>query len=184
MNQSAKKSQMPRAFAPVVSAGIVAAFAYALWPEATPPPPQPPPPQQPVPAQQQPAVALPGPGAPIGEWVHASNQLMDQGAFPAAIKGYTEALALDSSVAEIWVDRGACRHALGDYDGAESDFRYAIGLNPQHVTAHFNLGIVFYSSGKSDSARSYWEWVRSNAPNSNEASRAQSLIAELQSSPR
>jgi tetratricopeptide (TPR) repeat protein len=181
MSDSSKKSNLPRAFAPVLSAGIVAAFAYALWPDSPPPPP--PSPAQPAPAGQPVAVALPGADAPFDEWVRAANQLMDHGAFPAAIKGYTEALARDSSVAEVWVDRGACRHALGDYDGAETDFRYAMRLNPEHVTAHFNLGIVFYSSGKSDSARAYWEWVRDKAPNSNEASRAQSLLAQLESDP-
>ena len=181
MADSSNKTNMPRAFAPVLTAGIVAAFAYALWPDSPPPPP--PPPQQPPPTGQQAAVALPGPDAPSEEWIHAANQLMDQGAFPAAIKGYTEALARDSSVTDVWVDRGACRHALGDYDGAETDFRTAIGLNPEHVTAHFNLGIVFYSSGRSDSARAYWEWVRAHAPNSSEASRAQSLLAQLESDP-
>jgi tetratricopeptide (TPR) repeat protein len=180
MADSSKKTNMPPAFAPVLTAGIVAAFAYALWPDSPPPPP---PPQQTPAAGQQPEIALPGPDAPYEEWVHAANQLMDHGAFPAAIEGYTEALARNSSLQDVWVDRGACRHALGDYEGAEADFRHAIGLKPDHVTAHFNLGIVFYSSGRSDSARAYWEWVQVNAPNSNEASRAQSLLAQLKSDP-
>jgi Flp pilus assembly protein TadD len=104
---------------------------------------------------------------------------MDHGHFEPAARGYTHVLHLDSLNAAVWVDRGACRHALGDFAGAKSDFRRALALTPEHPTAHFNLGIVFYSQGQADSARLHFNFVISTAPGSNEAERARSLLAAL-----
>ena len=104
---------------------------------------------------------------------------MDHGQFDLAIRGYTHALHLDSGTVPLWVDRGACRHAVGDLAGAEADFRRALTLEPEHPTAHFNLGIVFYGRGLADSARLHLNYVVSAAPGSPEAERAGALLSQL-----
>jgi Flp pilus assembly protein TadD len=177
MSTAKRTPFLPAGVAPVLAAGIVAALAYALWPE----PPAPAPAQAPVvakPASDTAAVPdLPGAGAPVSEWIDAANGLMDHGHFARAAEGYTHVLHLDSNSVAVWVDRGACRHALGDMRGAESDFRRALALAPSHATAHFNLGIVFFSQGRIDSARTYFNYVIANAPGSNEAERARAILA-------
>jgi len=126
-----------------------------------------------------PGATLPDASAPLEQWIHASNHLMDEGRYDAAIQGYTHALDLDSQNIALWVDRGACRHATGDLEGAEGDFRRALRLLPEHPTAHFNLGIVFYSRGIADSARLHFNFVVNAAPGTPEAQRAISLLSLL-----
>ena len=50
------------------------------------------------------------------------------------------------------VNRGALRHAEGDLDGAEADYRAAIELDPSNATAHSNLGFLLAVLGRHDEA--------------------------------
>lgn len=175
MAKREKRSGLPRGFAPVVAAGAVAAVAYAMWPEAPPVPQAPAAPGTPPPAQAIQNL-LPDAGAPVSAWVTAANRLMDQGQYAQAIEGYSHAIHLDSSNVAVWVDRGACRHALGDLVAAEADFRRALRLVPEHTTAHFNLGIVFLTAGNIDSARPHFQYVQNASPGTPEAERAKSIL--------
>lgn len=159
-----------------VTAGVVAALAYALWPQPAAPP------REPARETEAPGIPLPAQDAPVETWIRAANALMDHGQFEVAIRAYTHALARDSQNVPLWVDRGACRHALGDYEGAESDFRQALRLAPEHPTAHFNLGVVFFSRNLPDSARVRFSLVRTLAPASPEAERARALLSQLKAS--
>jgi len=176
MSKRQAQGRLPRGVGPVLAAGAVAAVAYAMWPE-TPPtavaPPAAPGATTPVQASRS---LLPGPEAPVSEWVRAANTLMDQGQYTQAIEGYTHALHIDSSDAAVWVDRGACLHAVGNLKAAEADFRRALRLVPEHTTAHFNLGIVFLTAGQLDSARPHFSYVQNAAPGSPEAARAKSIL--------
>ena len=176
MKEGAAFRKLPKTFVMLFSAGLVAAFAYALWPVRRNVP------ERPAQPSDAAGVAMLPPDATFEQWVQHSNQFMDQGAFPAAIAGYSEALDLDSMAVDVWVDRGACRHALSDFMGAEHDFRMALSIQSDHVTARFNLGIVFFSSGRLDSARVYWTWVTATAPESGEAVRARKLLVQLEAS--
>lgn len=177
MSARVRTGPRPAAVAPWLLAGAVAAVAYALWPqsplaptEGSAPPPAP---------VISPTGTLPNAAAPLDEWIRASNQLMDEGRFDAAVAGYTHALHLDSQNVALWVDRGACRHSLGDLAGAEADFLRALRIVPEHPTAHFNLGIVYYSRGIADSAKLHFNFVVNAAPGSPEAERAGALISLL-----
>ena len=177
MNPPVRPSLRPGTVAPWLLAGAVAAVAYALWPERHPVPPSAAPPQA---APEASVEGLPGFDAPLEEWIRVSNRLMDEGHYDAAVKGYTHALHLDSQIVPLWVDRGACRHATGDLPGAEADFRQALKLQPEHPTAHFNLGIVYYTRGLADSAKPHFNFVVNAAPGSAEAERATALLSLLQ----
>ena len=181
MSKRKAPARLPRAVAPILAAGAVAAVAYALWPDT--PPPAPAPPVAQGSSTQVAQILLPEPGAPVSEWVRAANALMDQGQFARAVEGYSHALHLDSSNVAVWVDRGACRHALGDLTAAEADFRRALQLVPEHTTAHFNLGIVFLTAGNLDSARPYFTYVQNAAPGSPEAARAKSILEGAKAGP-
>jgi len=124
-----KKSKPP---IPVWMIGLVAVLAvlavvYATW-EAPPQAPPAPGQQPPASSNQLPAArpAEPGSDATYADWVAAGNQRMDAQMFADAVRFYSRALALDSTDADVWVDRGACRHGLGEDFGAISDFRRAL----------------------------------------------------------
>ena len=106
---------------------------------------------------------------------------MDAGLYPEAVKYYTRALELDPTLTDIWVDRGACRHGMGDGTGARADFNRALALDSVHVIAHFNIGVTYMTDGASDSARSWWNRQLTLAPSGVHADRARALIARLDS---
>lgn len=104
---------------------------------------------------------------------------MDAALFPAAIKYYTRALTLDSLSADLWVDRGACRHAMGDEPAAIADFRRGLLIEPSHVIAHFNIGVAFLTQNERDSARVWWERMITLAPTGIHSDRAREYLKEL-----
>jgi tetratricopeptide (TPR) repeat protein len=108
---------------------------------------------------------------------------MDSGRLAEAIVCYSRALELDSTVADVWVDRGACRHGMGDHRGAIDDFRHALTILPLHTIAHFNLGIVYFTAHTPDSARAWWNRLLLISPTGPQADRARALLAQLDSLP-
>ena len=104
---------------------------------------------------------------------------MDAGLYPAAIKHYTRALALDSSSADVWIDRGACKHAMGDEAAAITDFRRGLQLEPSHVIAHFNMGVAFLTQNQPDSAKLWWERMLTLAPTGVHSDRAREYLKEI-----
>jgi Flp pilus assembly protein TadD len=182
MTEKKPKPPMPVWMIGVVAVLAVLAVVYATWetpPQAPPGQSQKPPssPTQP-PATQ---AALPASDATYEEWVAAGDQRMDSRMFADAVTCYSRALALDSSNADVWVDRGACKHGLGEAFGAIEDLRRALEIEPMHQIAHFNLGIVFLTSGAPDSARIWWNRLLLVAPSGREADRARALLAQMDS---
>ena len=170
---------MPTWLWAVAVVGVVAAFVYAAW--ETP---------QTVSTQQAPTsspraapvarpVVDPPPDAGFATLVDAGNRSMDAGDYQAAIRMYSRALQLDSTAADVWVDRGACNHSSGDSRAAREDFRSALRLAPEHTVAQFNMGITWYTDGQADSATWWLDRVVRLAPQSREADRARNLLAEL-----
>lgn len=137
-----------------------------------------PPPAAPVPP---PPVATPVPGTGYDQLVNSGHTYMDAGQYQSAVNFYTAALAIDSSDANVWVDRGACKHALGDGEGARQDFRRGLELNPTHTIAHFNMGITYFTEGKDDSAKIWFNRVLVLAPGSDHAKKAAEIIARIDS---
>ena len=165
-------------------AGLIIAIAYAAMDSGTslPQPAPKPAASQPQPAQPT-AAQIPDPplNAELAQWIRAGNIRMDAGLFDEAIRSYTHVLERDSLAVDVMVDRGACRHAKGDTEGALIDFKAAIRLAPLHEVAHFNLGITYYSAQMPDSARAWWRRLILLAPGTTAAQRAERLVARLDS---
>lgn len=66
-----------------------------------------------------------------------------QGDNQAAIKAYTESIALNSQNSLTFNNRGACHFRENDYDLAKKDFDRAISINPRSPHALFNRSICF-----------------------------------------
>jgi len=98
------------------------------------------------------------------EIVEIGNQLMDAGRYPEAISHYNRALALDSSLVDVTVDRGSCYFGLEMYDEALTDFFRALSMQPDHAIAYFNIGIVNGRRGNDSLMAVYWEKYLGLAP--------------------
>jgi len=63
--------------------------------------------------------------------------------FEQARDGFAEAIALDPSFAAAWRERARARGALGDLDGADSDFQQAITLAPSDPLVYFRRALMW-----------------------------------------
>ncbi len=108
-----------------------------------------------VPPQQQATSALSG-NASFAEIVSAGHSNMDQGMYRQAIAHYERAISIDSLHPDILVDLGACYHAIGEEEEAEFQFKRALQQKPDHDVAHYNMGVVAYTSGRVEEARKWW----------------------------
>jgi len=89
-------------------------------------------------------------------FVQLGNDFMDRGIWDHAIRQYEQAVAIDSTNADVYVDLGACYHAQGDFDDAFKSLKHALRIKPNHPIALFNLGIVELSRADTTAAKQYW----------------------------
>ena len=85
--------------------------------------------------------------------VLALGQMMEQcNDFPAAIKFYREALALEPMGNDSWYfihnNLGYCYNRVGEFEEGEKCCRSAIQINPFRPNGHKNLGIALAAQGK------------------------------------
>jgi len=111
--------------------------------------------------------------------VRAGNEFMDAGSHLAAAESYRRALAINPDSPDVRTDYGACLQAIGLPHRALEEFYYVIGENPEHPIAHFNMGIVYHSTGQSDSARHYWTVYLSLDPDGAAAEAARGYMERL-----
>ena len=80
----------------------------------------------------------------------------DQGKFSAAIEEYEKSLRAsdDDSVfeAEVHLNLGRCHLALEHYEGAETELRRALELEPETFEAHIHLGNTAIRRGNIEGA--------------------------------
>ena len=169
MAKSEKSASSPKGLILLAAVGAVGAVAYAFLGSG----PTVSPGKSPAPASAGPAqIDLPPPGASLDVLVLTGNTRMDSGRYQSAIAYYSQALELDSSQVDVWVDRGACRHAIGHGTEARSDFAHALSLDPKHVIAMFNMGVAYMTDGREDSARVWWKRLLAESPTGLQADRA------------
>jgi tetratricopeptide (TPR) repeat protein len=90
--------------------------------------------------------------------VRFGNALFDAQKPREAIEAYTRALELGPKQPDVLVDRGICYRRIGEPRKAVADFRAAIDKAPDHVNAHFNLGVVaLHDLGDRARARRAWQ---------------------------
>ncbi len=75
-----------------------------------------------------------------------------EGNYSEGMLYYAKAIEIDPNYFDAYVDRGLWRFALKDNDGAITDFTVAFNLDTLSLLAINNLGVVYQSSGKLDSA--------------------------------
>ena len=76
-------------------------------------------------------------------------------AFREAEALYSKALTLDSSLATLWANRGACRFMKSDWAGCEHDCLRATRLDPSLGNAHVRVSRSRVESGDFEAAAAY-----------------------------
>jgi tetratricopeptide (TPR) repeat protein len=80
------------------------------------------------------------------------NALYQQGNFEAAVKDYTQAIALKPNYADAFYNRGLSLYQQGNFEAAVKDFNQAIALKPYFVAALSDRGNALYRQGKLEDA--------------------------------
>ena len=81
-----------------------------------------------------------------------------------AAKSFTEALAIDPSLARAHNGLGVIDAERKNYDSALAHWRRAVELDPHDFQTFFNLGDLLIKIGRPAEARSYWERYLAEAP--------------------
>jgi len=71
-----------------------------------------------------------------------------QASLESALRNADHAIALDSTLAEVWSSRGVLHARSWRWKEAEDDFRHAIALNPSYAPAHQGLGELLIVVGR------------------------------------
>jgi len=86
-------------------------------------------------------------------------------AYPKAKQAALKALELDENLAEAYTSLAWVKYRYeGDWFGAETDYNWAIGLNPSYATAHQWYGALLRDMGRFDEALSEFERARELNP--------------------
>lgn len=93
-----------------------------------------------------------------------------------AVRRYEQYLVSDPSNADVIVDMGVAHFNMKNYSKAIEVMESALKHKPDHLIAHFNLGIVNLNSGNNAKANEWWKKVINIAPNSDFARRAKEFI--------
>lgn len=76
----------------------------------------------------------------------------DQEDYTQAIADFDKSMAIDSSKAVAWFNRGTSKFSLDDFKGALVDYNKAIAIEPGYFDAFFNRGVLFDTMGDMESA--------------------------------
>jgi tetratricopeptide (TPR) repeat protein len=97
------------------------------------------------------------------------SALFTAGDFPAALKEFGKAVALNPSVPSLQSFYGQALLFTGDADGAAEAFRKELAANPNDFDANFQLASILSHRGKLDEARPLLERAVQVRPGSREA---------------
>jgi tetratricopeptide (TPR) repeat protein len=119
--------------------------------------------------------------------VELGNLYYDTKNFGDAISYYDRALAQDSTLIDVAVDRAVAIHQSGRPDRAMDDLERIVQLHPEHAVAAFDLGVIYEFQGrKDDAARAYqMAEARATSPEVKHvaAMRLKALKGEIQAPP-
>lgn len=82
-------------------------------------------------------------------------------AYQEAIADCNQAIKLQPNLAEGYLCRGMVYHYQQEYPQALSDYYQVVALNPKLVEANFNIGLVEYEEGLTESALLRWQAIQS-----------------------
>ncbi|MDF1579572.1 MAG: tetratricopeptide repeat protein [Desulfuromonadales bacterium] len=98
-------------------------------------------------------------------WIQLGNLYFDSDQPIKSVESYDKALAIDNRDPNVLTDQGVMFRRLGWFDKAVENFTKAVAIQPNHLQAYYNLGIVYrYDLQNFDAAKTAWEKYLSMNP--------------------
>jgi tetratricopeptide (TPR) repeat protein len=107
-----------------------------------------------------------------------ANLLHDGHFYEKAILYYRKYLLKNPSDADARVDLGICFKEFGNFTEAKNQMKTALQYVPNHLNAHFNLGIVYLSEGNIQESNIWFKKTVALDPASEVGKRAQQLLTQ------
>jgi tetratricopeptide (TPR) repeat protein len=107
-----------------------------------------------------------------------ANLLHDGHFYEKAIANYKTYLMKNPKNADARVDMGICYKELGNFPEAKNQMKTALQIVPNHLNAHFNLGIVSLSEGDIEESNIWFKKTVALDPASEVGKRAQQLLIQ------
>jgi len=116
----------------------------------------------------------------VSAWIKLGNTTMDAQRFAEAIEAYGKALELDPNNVNVIVDQGTCYRRMGRSDVAAKLYRQGIAINPKHLNAHKNLGVVLgYDLNDYAGAIKEFQTYLDLAPGAQDRDQIEGIISEM-----
>jgi len=97
-------------------------------------------------------------------WVNLCVVQVDEADYAGAVRACTEAIALDSNLADPYNALGVAYFQLGKSAEAKQSFEKAVALNPEFTLAYFNLGDWYRGESKWDQAVAAYQRALASNP--------------------
>jgi cytochrome c-type biogenesis protein CcmH/NrfG len=116
----------------------------------------------------------------LGAWTKLGHTYMDAEHYVEAVDAYGKVLELDPTNVNVIVDRGTCYRRIGRPDKAAEHFRKGLALDPKHIYANKNLGVVLaFDFGDSKGGAEQFEKYLELSPNAPDAVQIKGIIRDL-----
>jgi len=83
----------------------------------------------------------------VAAYMERASVYAQQRDYDNAIKDYSKAIELDSSLVEAYNNRGVIYTVTGDYDKAIADFDHVLQANPDYIPGYNNRSVVYVIQG-------------------------------------
>ena len=111
--------------------------------------------------------------------VELGNLYMDAERWDEAIRWYREALAIDTSLADVATDLGACLLRAGRAEEALGELDRALATNPAHRLALYNRVVALLQLGRTKQAVDAWLLLLKRHPDDPQAERLRARIDRI-----
>lgn len=114
-------------------------------------------------------------------WVQLGHNYFDSGQPMPAIEAYDKALEIESNDPDVLTDQGIMYRRVGWYDKAIENFTEASRLNPRHINALFNMGIVYSQDlDEKQKAKQVWDHYLELSPSGEGADKVRTMIDHME----
>jgi len=96
--------------------------------------------------------AVPGGEDSAAYWMDRGGMLATYGNYPAAVKAYEKALAIDPGKSEVYFDMGVAYGEMADFTKALTNIDKAVSLDPQNGRYVYGRGWVLLMTGRTADA--------------------------------